>query len=320
MKKEKLLTICDPKKVFRGNFIWIYWTSEAYGFGKIIRQYGYYPSFFPLAICTDHSGPDFNEVPYFHEKEANAPYFLTHRKLKAENYINETNKKADVLFSPSVYFRRSNSIEQKKNANGTTCFPVHSLPGYGYEFDIDTYCNSLRKLPSNFHPIRICLHMHDIDNGSFEKYIDNGFEVVTAGNVSDQRFQKRLYKIISNSKFITSNEISTITFLSVEIRIPFFLYGVKPTVIILSANEDYQKGIIQEPEHPQYSFLKKKLTIRDDFILEAYDDKTIKMVEDILGLNCGVSRKKMTYILYSALFLWIIKLKWISFLKTKLIR
>ena len=317
MKVEELISICDPKNTFKGNSFWIYWSSELYGFGKIIRNYGYYPSFFPLAIYTDHSGPDFIETPYLHEKDANAPYFLTHRKLKAENYSKETNKKADVLYSPSVFYRRSHFIEQEKEAKWTTCYPVHSLPNNGFEFNVDKYCSSLKNLPSNFHPIRICLHMHDINNGTFKKYINNGFEVVTAGNTSDQRFQRRMYDIISSSKFITANEISTITFLSVEIRIPFFLFGPK-SITINNSDKNFPIGSMEEPQHPQYSYLKEKLKIQNNFVLENYDDKIIKEVEDILGLNHGVSRKKMMLILYYSLFLWIIKLKWFSFNKSKL--
>jgi hypothetical protein len=49
-----------------------YWTSEIYGFGKWIRQYGFYPKLLPLCIYIDH-GISLNEQPAKHELESDAP-------------------------------------------------------------------------------------------------------------------------------------------------------------------------------------------------------------------------------------------------------
>ena len=50
---NKILEIKEPIKTKNAP----YWTSELYGFGKYIRQYGYYPEELPLMIFTDHGGP-----------------------------------------------------------------------------------------------------------------------------------------------------------------------------------------------------------------------------------------------------------------------
>ena len=51
-----------------------YWTSEIYGFGKYIRKYGYYPSWLPLYIYTDHGVGRID--PAIHELESSAPALL----------------------------------------------------------------------------------------------------------------------------------------------------------------------------------------------------------------------------------------------------
>jgi len=317
MKKSYVKFICDPKNAYRGCPVWLYWSSELYSFGKYIRKYGYYPSFFPLAVYSDHSGPSFSDEPYLHEKKTKAPVFLAHRKLKVKNYIIGTNKKAYTLFSPAVFYRRSNSINQYSLAEGTVCFPVHSLPNSGFEFDIDKYCNDLKKLPQEYHPIKVCLHMHDVNNGTDMKYIDRGYEVVSAGNTSDQRFIERLYEIMRHAKYITSNDIGTITFLAVEMRVPFFVYGDKENTINFS-DRNFPIGIRERPSHPQYIYLSQKLRLADNFKILTYDYEVILEVESALGVYDGISRIKMFRVLYLALFLWIIKFKWFFWLKDKM--
>lgn len=316
MKEAELRYICDPKNTYKGNSIWLYWSSELYSFGKYIRKYGYYPSFLPLAVYSDHSGPSFSDVPYFHEVETRAPVFLAHRKIKVKNYKNITKKRAYTLYSPSVFYRQLNSIEQEKNAKGTICFPVHSLPNSGFEFNINKYCEDLRMLPLEYHPIKVCLHMHDINNGAFKKYQENGIEVLSAGNTSDYRFVERLYDIIRQAKYISSNNISTITFLAVEMRIPFFLYGDKEKTINISDN-NFPSGILKEPNHKQFNYLKRRLIISEDYKILDYDKKIIFEVESALGLYDGISRKKMFFVLYFALLLWVIKFEWFFWLMSK---
>lgn len=316
MTEIELKTLCDSKNIEKGFFPWVYWSSELYSFGRYIRKYGYYPNFLPLAVYSDHSGPSFSDVPYFHEKETRAPFFLAHRKIKVKNYIKTTKKKAFVLYSPSVFYRKKNRIEQDKNAKGTICFPVHSLPNSEFEFNIKKYCDKLKKLPEVFQPVKVCLHMHDINNESFKQYLENGIEVVTSGNTSDYRFVERLYDIIRKAKFISSNNVGTITFLAVEMRIPFFIYGNKEKTINIS-DKNFPKGTIEEPNHEQYKYLKDKLSLGKNFKVAKYDKKIIFEVESALGIYDGISRKKMFFVLYSALLIWIVKFKWLFWVCSK---
>lgn len=317
MTEEKLKYICDINNSFTGNSFWLYWSSELYSFGKYIRKYGYYPKFLPLAVYSDHSGPSFSDLPYLHEIETEAPIFLTHRKIKADNYIKLTSKKAYTLFSPSVFYRRSNNIVQEKNAVGTIAFPVHSLPSSFEDFNIVKYCHDLNLLPDHYKPIKICLHMHDIAKNRHQIYTELGFEVISAGNTSDYRFIERLYEILKYSKFITSNDVGTITFLAIEMGIPFFVYGEHEVKYNLSDN-NFPKGKIKSPEHSQYQYLYKKLKMTDNFIVTNYDKDLINEIESSLGIFDGISRRKMALVLWQALFVWLFTFRWIIWLRKKL--
>lgn len=317
MTHEELKFICDKKNSYTGIAYWLYWPSELYSFGKYIRRYGYYPKFLPLAVYSDHSGPSFSDVPYLHEIETEAPVFLTHRKIKADNYIKLTSKKAYPLFSPAVFYRRSNNIVQEKSAVGTIAFPVHSLPSSFEEFDISKYCHELNLLPESYKPIKICLHMHDIAKKRHEIYQELGFEVVTAGNTSDYRFIERLYEILKYSKFITSNDIGTITFFAIEMGLPFFVYG-EPEVKVNITDNNFPKGKIKSPEHPQYQYLYKKMKLSENFKVANYDIKLINEVESSLGIYDGISRRKMALVLWGALFEWLFTFLWVIWLRKKL--
>lgn len=317
MEEFELKHICSNKNIKKGNSIWLYWSSELYSFGKYIRKYGYYPSFFPLAVYSDHSGPSFSDIPYKHEEESRAPVFLAHRKIKVQNYKKITNKKAYTLFSPQVFYRRSYNIKKSDNAKGTLALPIHSLPNAGFEFDVTKYCNELKALPEKYHPVRVSLHMHDINNDTFKEYQKNGIEVVTAGNTSDQRFIERLYALLKETNYVTSNDISTITFLAVEMRIPFFLYGEEEKTINIS-DKNFKKGVIEKPLHKQYLYLKEKLVLDENLDTYIYDEKLIKSVESALGLHDGISRLKMAIVLYKSLILWVFTFEFVFWFKEKM--
>ena len=316
MEECELIKLCDIKNVKKGNSIRLYWTSEIYGFGKWIRKYGYYPSFLPLAVYSDHSGPPFNATPSKHELENNAECFFCHNVEKKINYNNiSTDKKAHVILSPNVFFRKYNNISYNKNAKGTIAFPDHSTPSLDFSnFDIENYCNELKALPSEFHPVKVCLHMHDINNGSYKKYLKNNIDVITVGHTWDIRFIERLYLILSDTKYITSNDIGTIALLSIEMDIPFFVYGNRVVVKNIS-DENLKKGVVPFYTHPLYEEILNSLKLNNNFILNPYPKELKYKVDSFLGVYDSISRKNMSIILYKSFFLWLFKLKFFLLIK-----
>ena len=93
------------------------------------------------------------------------------------------------------------------------------------ELDIESYCSALLKLPEKFHPISICLHEDDIRKGRHRAYLARGFSVYSAGARRDPNFADNFYSILSEHKYSTSNGAGSYVLYSVEMGIPFFLYG-----------------------------------------------------------------------------------------------
>lgn len=199
-------------------------TSENYGHDKILREYTRYPSFLPLNAHIQH-GWYGTDIPDF-QKIDRIPFMLAWSGRIADEWKLKSNKPVFVLGSPFVIYRHMRNINQKPDAKGTVVFPDHSTPSTNEVHDVENYCRELEKLPSRMKPISICLHFRDVDRYG-KQFQDHGFSVFTAGDSrqSGNGFVQNFYDILSSHKYSCSNVIGSFTFYSVEMGIPFFIYG-----------------------------------------------------------------------------------------------
>lgn len=297
MNEEELLELCGTEKLKNGIAKWKYWTAEVYSFGKYMRKYAYYPTFLPLYCYTDHgAGCYFDEVAK-HELESDAPIQFYNSPISTELFKKVSNKPCYTMLSPFVICRRWNKIEQCQNAKGTLAFPAHSTPEIDDFSDIELYIQQLKDMPEEFQPISVCLHMHDINKGQHKIFLKNDIPVYTAGNAFDQRFAERFYDILKNFKYTTSNMIGSYAYYSVEMGIPFSIYGDKP-VLINKADPNLEKGEYKFQENPGYQTLYTLFEgLNKEISLEQKE-----YVEKHLGLHDGLSRIEMAKILYTAYF------------------
>lgn len=140
-------------------------------------------------------------------------------------WANESKKPAFVLGAPFVHYRRLKNLEKASDAMGTIVFPAHSTPNNSSVYDINSYCAKLNSLPEKFKPLTICLHYYDMITETKKTYIQNGFKVVCAGNPKENVFVEHFYSLLRTHKYATSNKIGSYVLYSVELGIPFFLFG-----------------------------------------------------------------------------------------------
>jgi hypothetical protein len=313
MSEEKLLKLCKIKRSFKPR---LFWTAEIYGFGKYIRKYGYYPNFLPLAIYTDHGPRRLADNLHKHEIETCAPAMFCHNPESINIWKKYSKKPCYVLYSPFVFYRRSNRVVQDKNAIGTIVFPNHTVPDMDEIFDTQQYIDQLKNLPEKFQPISVCLHFHDIDAGRHKIYIKNNIPVYTAGHCSDL-FIERFYEILKKFKYASSNLVSSSLFYSVEMGITFFIFGNKDEKINKN-NLNYPTGkrLIYNEKNEFDQSLEQ---IFSGFDCEITEEKK-RIVEGTLGIYDGVSRKRMAYILYTSLFKLIFSIDFYKYLIDFLIK
>lgn len=303
MRELELLDLCkDTGGVFK-KFA-PYWTSEIYGFGKHIREYASYPWWLPICVNTDH-GVTNRDFPIKSELESDAPYQLFHSPYLVKRWKTLSRKPCFCLFSPYVFYRRKNNICQISSPKGTISFPGHSTDSIDDLLSPKKYINQLKQLPDQYHPISICLHYHDINKGLHRIYLDEGFEVFTAGNPSHPKFTERFYDILKNFKYSTSNWIGSYIYYSVEMGIPFFLHGSPPEYF----NKDdgnLEKGFVNSFHKQKYiKDCLELFSVKEDFISK----DQASHVHKILGLSDGLSSLQLKKILYFALLRWVISIR-----------
>ncbi len=291
-----------------------YWTCEIYGFGKYIREYGFYPKNWPLHIFTDHSGPSIIDKFNYYETSNNAPTVLLHNPELVKKWRSEYSTPCYNLYSPFVFYRRKYSIKRSEQAKGTLAYPAHSIPELDDVSDIEEYISQLKSLPEKFHPISVSLHYHDLNKGMHHLFLDHGFRVFTAGDPADYKFTERFYSILRNFQYGTSNIPGSYLFYAVEMSIPFFLYGNTP---VYQKNEDSTLATealdcvnTRDSMLQQYEMAFANVT---DTISEQQGD----LVCRTLGIINGISRFKMGKILYQNFFAYQIE-KLIGTYKSKL--
>ena len=250
-------------------------TSENYGHDKILKEYTRYPKFLPLNAHIQH-GWYGGEIPDF-QKIDRIPFMLAWSERIADEWRAKTTKPVYVLGSPFVIYRHLRDIAQRPDAKGTVVFPDHSTPSTTAVHDVENYCRELERLPERMKPISICLHFRDVDQYG-KQFQDHGFSVFTAGDSRQpgNGFAQNFYDILSRHKYSCSNEVGSYTFYSIEMGIPFFIYGPESTSVknydsttvvekeaFRQRSRDLFRTIREEPTPEQKAFVDYELGLTD---------------------------------------------------------
>ncbi len=144
-------------------------------------------------------------------------------------YEQVTDRPVYSFGTPYVHFRKAAGIHKSPHAKGTIVFPSHSCFHHPAVYDIDAYCKALINLPKEFHPITVCVFWNDVvQYNTHLKYAQHGFEV-TSVMAEGLTYVEGFYNILKNFAFSTSNSFGTHALYSLDMDIPFFLYGESAT-------------------------------------------------------------------------------------------
>jgi len=287
MTEEELKEFSNYSRIIKGSY-----EPEMYGFGSIFRQMGFYPSFLPFYITTQHGVSLWNH-PQSHD--LNSPYPIMFVFSKRWKYLWKqfSKKPCFIICNPYIFYRRKNAINIKKNASGTVYYFSHSTKEIDMVIDINNLIAKLKKLPKKFHPITICFHFIDITKKYHNLFIKAGFNCVTAGHCDDPLFINRFYDILSSHKFSMSNVIGSYTFYSIEMGIPFSLYGNRP-IYINKADSSFPLGIWKRDNN---GFSASIYNLFIDLNTSINDNQKNVVISE-LGIDDSISRLKFSILLY----------------------
>lgn len=203
-------------------------TSANYGHNYILEKYLKLPRWLLVPTTIQHGWYSVIHPADLESTRGERIYLAWSQRI-ASGAAGKTPKKTLVLSAPFVLYRKMQKIELSHNARGTIVFPQHSSLNIPVDYDIDKYCEELKQLPKEYHPLTVCLHW--VDEAKLTKaYQKHGFSVVCSGNSRQPKdaFVKKFYEILSQHKFATSNDIGSYAFYAIEMGIPFFILGNPP--------------------------------------------------------------------------------------------
>ena len=206
MTDLELESISRSRPFSNGRAAWADWTSELYSFGFCLRTLTDYPSYLPIFATSDH-GPTFTSAIEIHEANSSMPLYITHNRRKVERLKDLFN--GDVIHAPHPWVGWRRRYFPKVEGTGSLVFVPHSNAHTDPITEIGPFVNELNELDSRFHPITLCLHMHDINAGLHIPLRLHGFKLTTAGNTSNRKFVERFYSILMKHRYVLSPSISS---------------------------------------------------------------------------------------------------------------
>ncbi|MFH1809030.1 MAG: class I SAM-dependent methyltransferase [Pseudomonadota bacterium] len=202
---------------------------EWYSIGRCFRSWLSLPSWFPLLVHVDHGVPVVDEV-YEGDRRTSLPLLVVNEGRRRA-ILDETGRDSVVTGSPFVHYRRKAGYAAKRGRTGTIAFPIHSTELIEVDTRWEDYAEALLDLPLEFHPVSIGLYWLDIKRGAAKPFLERGIPVVTAGHHLDPHFVDSFYHILSSHRYCTSNVVGSCAFYSIELGIPFFIYGSSPLFV-----------------------------------------------------------------------------------------
>jgi FkbM family methyltransferase len=190
----------------------IFTPNDFYGHASILKRYAGMDPQAPLAGVLPHGiGLNSNNL-WEKELECPLPYIYSVSDEKSEVYRQRCSKEVLSIGSVLHYAKRLFHDQVKmlqESARGTVVFPHHSTHHVTVGFDQEYLIKALQKLPSHMGPIRVCCYWRDIQLEAHQKYLEAGYECLTAGHMYDLGFFERLIRILASHDHVVTNEIGT---------------------------------------------------------------------------------------------------------------
>ena len=201
-----------------------FWTWEVYGLGIATKSVLGVPQRKVLALGSDH-GVNLTTVPDEMEESLSSDAYVTWSHWRAGlNFAN--NRQVIAMQHPWVSYRKKIGISLSDHRAGTLAFVPHTVPGMKTEdFNIHDYVSRLLSLPKTFHPITLCLHVHDVSVKRILDLTKQGVAVETVGHSLSPHYVKRFYSLARNFRYATSPIIGSQLFYMQEFGVDYFLFN-----------------------------------------------------------------------------------------------
>ncbi len=202
----------------------LYWDTEGYSQGDLIRASVGWPIWLPIPVSGDHGAR--STLSLWRGVQVGARHYLTTDFLKAHLVRRPNWLRVRLVRSPwQVWIERSGASLDNA-AEGTLAFVPHLAPGAQHtETFVREYARELLALPDEYQPVVACVHKHDVRSGLPGLLMKHGLPVVTAGNTSHPLFFARWVDLVRTFRFATSPSPGSDLILFHALGGTYFVYG-----------------------------------------------------------------------------------------------
>ena len=304
MSDYQLEKLSKPRILENGRSAWATWESERTSFGKTFRKLIRYPSFLPLFFSSDHY---VDMLTSYRSNESNPTYsiYFTWNEKKSEILRKVFDVDAYHVEHPWLHYRRRNFPVHSQSGTGTLIFWPHSHDNLNVSIDFNLVTRELSNLPSQYHPLAVCISSHDVKAGLHKKLRILGLPIYTAGNINSQQFVDRFYTLLDEFKYAGGFYLGSHIYYCQEYGVPYVALDYNIVEMESKANDGIPDGkfdfIAKDYPDPYqrslfdtwYSSLKEHS--------ETVSDEQMEFAKINLGCYSTTSIRKIRLLVYRAL-------------------
>lgn len=174
--------------------------NDFYGHAALLKKYAEMPSGYQIKAVIEH-GPHVPEYAWDVDIKSPLPAMLVSGASRYPVLKEKCNKALlsigpIIRYAPHFLDKQTLYMEKKRMGRTLLVFPPHSTHWVNALYDIHEYCRRIESIGKEFNTVMVCIYWKDVLRGTSEKYMEHGFECVTAGHMYDSLFLPRLKSII----------------------------------------------------------------------------------------------------------------------------
>ena len=263
---------------------------DIYSIRYILNQYAGMPDGYPLRGIIEHAPQLSKLIAGGFSIHPSLPSIVC-SKFRVELIESVEGNNGAYAIGPHIayvnhaYTEEKIAEEKKRLGKTLLVFPAHSIQGLEAKYDFEEFINEIKLIGKDFDSIRICLFWKDILEGKYKYYLDNEFELVTAGNFYDPLFLPRLKTIIETSTITMSNSLGTHVGYCVFMKKPHYIYTS-------NVNLEKSKTDGEKISNHQYKFSQKFKKSLDN------DEDITDLIQTFSIYRENISKKQYDFINY----------------------
>jgi len=193
-----------------------------YGMADVYKTYAGLPVTAQLLGIVPH-GVELDPKRLWHEERCSkAKCVYCYPELRRDVYGRVAKKQVIMAASPFLYVKEMFKEEPNSDRKGTILLPVHSTDHIMVKQDYERLATILIELPDIYHPVSVCLYWKDYMSGAGNAFARRGIPIVSAGHIYDREFLYRMYHLLSQARFATSNGLGSHLYYAVAAGCSYF--------------------------------------------------------------------------------------------------